>query len=183
MKRAIRWLVALALIAQTTAFAEGPAKDKPKPAAAENLLKAGLERAAKEDKRVFLKFARSGCIWCEMMDLFLNDEGVKPFIDKAFVLVTVDINENEGAASIRREALGLIHGGVPSYAFLDADRNVLTESAGIFGNLGFPESEEAIASFKEMLEDAQTKLAASEIESIIAGLRKVAAAGIAAILN
>lgn len=143
-----------------------PAIAEEKATTAEALLKQGLEQAKKEDKRVFVKFGAVWCGWCHKMDDFLNEAAMKPLFDKAFVIVRVDIEQNAGAEAILKEALGSAEGGVPSFAFLDADRKVLAKSTGTGENIGFPADAPSAKAFRAMLETAKTKLSAEEIKKI-----------------
>lgn len=159
-------VVVVALLFQAAVFAEdAPAGDAKGPTA-EAVLKEGLAKAAKEDKRVFLKFGAEWCGWCHKMDDFLAEEAMKPLFDKAFVIVRIDVEKNEGAEAILKEALGTAEGGIPSFAFLDAQRKVLAKSNGAGDNIGFPADKASAELFKKMIIDSKTKLTESEAKTI-----------------
>jgi thioredoxin-related protein len=140
-------------------------------ASAGDVLKNALATANTEGKLVFLVFGAEWCGWCHRLEDFLAEPAIKAIFDKAFVTARIDVDKNAGAKDLHTEALGVAECGVPSFAFLDAQRKVLAKSNGAGENIGYPASAEVeIPYFKEMLLQAKSKLDAKDIDTIIARL-------------
>jgi hypothetical protein len=146
------------------AFAGFLPADEPKakgPAAAD-LLSAGLERAKKEDKRVFLVFGSPTCGWCRVFEGYHANPDVSRVTGKHLVLVKVDIVENAGG-----EAMYKKYGtdrGVPAWVILAADATVLADSGDGKDNVGFPAEPNEITHYVKALKKACPKLEDGEVE-------------------
>jgi thiol-disulfide isomerase/thioredoxin len=58
-------------------------------------IKAALERAAYDHKRVLVKFGGNWCSWCyKLHDVFTHDPDVAPLLRSEYELVLVDVNSN-----------------------------------------------------------------------------------------
>src|ERR1700730_10298358 len=64
------------------------------PPSADNILKEAYQQAAKENKNVFIIFHASWCGWCHKMDSSMNDEKLKPFFDKNYIVVHLTVDES-----------------------------------------------------------------------------------------
>lgn len=99
------------------------------------IMKEAKAEAAKTDKNIFVIFHASWCIWCHRMDTAMNDETVKSFFDRNYVIrhLTVDESdnkkdlENPGAAALRTKYNGDKQ-GIPYWLILGKNGKLLTDS-------------------------------------------------------
>ena len=150
-----------------------------KPQSAEQVIKEAKKEAAKTDKNIFVIFHASWCVWCHRMDTAMNDDSIKSFFDKSFVIqhLTVDETkdkkdmENPGAAVL----LNHYHGdqqGIPYWFILDkkgkllADSRLHSEDGKVTGNnVGCPTQPDEVAYFIKVLKKT-TDLTDEQLEMI-----------------
>lgn len=102
---------------------------------AAEVMKEAKAEAAKTKKNIFVIFHASWCIWCHRMDTAMNDETVKSFFDKNYVIkhLTVDESdnkkdlENPGAAALRTKYNG-DQQGIPYWLIFDKNGKLLADS-------------------------------------------------------
>ena len=141
-----------------------------KPASADEVIQAAKAEAVKTDKNIFVIFHASWCIWCHRMDTAMNDESIKSFFDKNYVIrhITLDESddkkklENPGAAALRTK----YHGdqqGIPYWFILDEKGNLLADSrvhsddGKVTGNnVGCPAKAEEVNYFIKVLKKTST---------------------------
>lgn len=154
------------LLAVATLFSVSIACAQTAPTA-NSLLQAAYAKAAKENKKVFVKFSASWCVWCHKMDASIKDPAVSKFFDDhyVFVILTVDESaehknlENAGANEIRTKFNG--DGiGIPFWVVLDIKGNLLADSyirtaaqtaADKGANIGCPAQPREVTAFIEVL--------------------------------
>lgn len=139
-------------------------------AEAGKLRDAAYARAKQEGKLVFQHYGAPWCGWCHRLEEWMALPEVAPLLAKQFVDLKVDIDRNAGGDAMLDAMRGGKDGGIPWFAFVDADGKVLVTSDGEKGNTGFPGAPEEIAHFRTMLEKAATKLTKAEIDALIASL-------------
>jgi hypothetical protein len=131
-------------------------------------------QAAKEHKVLFVHFTASWCKWCHRMEGVLGSPTVKPIWDKAFIDVPVVVDESKDKISLEtprgnmlRSQLGGDKQGIPFFAFVDSDGNVLENSFMKPGeNMGCPALPPEIDAFMTKLKKATTKLSDSDLQVI-----------------
>jgi thiol-disulfide isomerase/thioredoxin len=148
------------------------AADQPTPPApsAGQLLKDGLARAGKEEKRVFLIFGSPTCGWCKYFAAYHADPEVSRLLDKHLVFVKVDIVE-----TLWGKELYLKYGterGVPAWTILAADRTVLADSGDGKNNVGFPAEPHEIDHYIKALQKACPKMTEEDIKLLTDRLKK-----------
>jgi len=157
-------LTALSVAFITKSYAQ-PAPP-PGPESAENILKAALKEAKKENKKVFIMFHASWCGWCHKMDNSINDPVCKDFFDKNFVIRHLVVQEsgekvnlnNPGAEEMQTKYHGKGQ-GIPFWLIFDKEGNLLSDSkihkegeAPEGGqNIGCPANEEEVTFFISLL--------------------------------
>ncbi len=145
-------------------FSFTKAQDVP---SADVVMKAAYAKAAKENKKVFVKFSASWCGWCHKMDASLKDPLVEKYFNDNYIFVVLIVDENEknknlenpGAAEFRKKLNG--DGvGIPFWAVLDAKKNILGDSymrtaeqtaTDKGSNIGCPAQEDEVQAFIEVL--------------------------------
>src|SRR3569623_1381118 len=123
------------LIVSLTFFLVSNIHAQTKVESADQIVKEAKAEASKTNKNNFLIFLASWCIWCHRMDSAMNDESIRNFFKKSYVIehLTIDESndkkylENPGAAAL----LTKYHGdrqGIPYWVILDKNGNFLADS-------------------------------------------------------
>jgi thioredoxin 1 len=125
-------IVKLLILAALLSLAAGTANSAdrtiyPDPGQARADLAAALKTAATTHRRILLDFGGNWCGDCQVLDLYFHDPHNKPILDANFVLVDINIG-NEDANLDLGEKYGIsIKKGVPALAVL-SERGVLLYS-------------------------------------------------------
>ena len=141
---------------------------------ADKIYQQALQTAKKEKKNVLLIFHASWCGWCKKMEKNLNNEQVKPLMDKNYVTTYLSVlergeniakYENPGGQDLMAK-LGGKDAGLPYWVILDGNGKVLDNSYNDkHENLGAPSAPEEIVALGEKLKKT-SKLNPTEIETI-----------------
>lgn len=116
-------------------------------------------KAAKENKKVLVIFHASWCVWCRKMDSSLNDETVKHFFHKNYIITHLTILEsnekknleNAGALAFNKK-WGGENQGIPFWVIMDKDGTILADSQIEPGkNVGCPATAEEVTYFIDAL--------------------------------
>ena len=135
---------------------------------ADKLMEEAKQKAASEDKNVFLMFSTTSCGWCKVLKAFLESDEIKPTFTKYFVPVQLmlgnDANTNPGA-TVYDQKYGPSQ-GVPFHAFLTPDGKEIVDSNenGTGGNIGYPAAPNEIAWFMSMVKKAAPKITSDELK-------------------
>jgi beta-lactamase regulating signal transducer with metallopeptidase domain len=135
----------------------------------QQLLRAALEQAKKENKRILLEETAPDCDPCEQLTRYLEQH--KSLLEKDYVLLKLDRRFPNGCSaftSLQHSA----EGGVPCIAILDAQGKTLVDSNSPEGNIGFPESRREISYFEWMLRATAQRLGDQDIATLIRALKK-----------
>lgn len=134
---------------------------------ASDILNAAYKTAAKEKKNVFVIFHASWCGWCHKMDTAMNDNSVKAFFNKNYVIEHLTVNEpdakkhleNPGAKELLQQFNGADQ-GIPFWVVLDPQGNMLANSRkkkegaaadDPGSNVGCPATQEEVDYFIQVL--------------------------------
>jgi len=100
----------------------------------------------------------------------MASKDVAPILAKEFVTLKLDWDRQPGARDLVKPSNGT-NPGLPWFAFLDGDGNVLIDSiAPVTGNVGFPAKDVEYAHFKTMLEKVKRHLTDGDIAKLIQSL-------------
>ena len=152
------WIALVTLVATSAA----PTADK--------LMEEAKQKAASEEKNVFLMFSTTGCAWCKVLKSFIEADEIKPIFTKHFVPVQLmlgnDTNTNPGA-TVYEQKYGPAR-GVPFHAFITPEGKEIVDSNenGDGGNIGYPFAPNEIAWFMAMLKKAAPKMSGEELSVI-----------------
>jgi hypothetical protein len=135
---------------------------------AEALLADALIKAKSEGKRVFVQHSGPRCGWCFVLSRFLDDH--HDLVNKEFVWVKLDGRMKNGETVINRVRTNS-DGGIPWFAFLDADGNEIINSEGPDGNIGYPGEPESQVHFEKMLRTSPRHLTDADIAEFTAALK------------
>ncbi len=123
---------------------------KPAQVDANKVFRAAQRAAAADEKLVFVRFSTPTCGWCKRLDAFLKTELAARVLAPRFVFVKID-EARMAKGSKLRSSLGSREGGVPWFAFTDAQGTPLTTSDSPEGNVGFPARPNEIEHFLQMI--------------------------------
>ena len=131
----------------------------------DEVLNEARAEATKANKNIFIIFHASWCVWCHRMDTAMNDQTIKSFFDKNYVIqhLTVDESkdkkslENPGASALRTK-YGGDQQGIPYWLILDKNGKLLADSRmhdengkASGNNVGCPTEPEEVNYFIEIL--------------------------------
>ncbi|HWE40234.1 MAG TPA: thioredoxin family protein [Isosphaeraceae bacterium] len=136
-------------------------------------LEKALAEAKSKGKMVFLHFGAPWCGWCHRLDDFLARPDVAEVVGRDFVMLKVDTDRDRGGSALWTR-FNPARGGIPWFAFLDADGKALTTSDGPRGNIGYPATPEEIAHFLKMLETTHKGITKEQIDALGDKLRAAA---------
>ncbi len=96
---------------------------------------------------------------------------VAPLLAKDLVMLKIDTDRMIGGQVIFQKYCPK-NDGIPWYAFLDTEgRTLVTSDLPGTGNIGFPTEEVDYAHVRTMLQKVARRLAAADIDALIASLR------------
>ncbi len=83
---------------------------------AQHVLKAGLSRAASEDKLVFLTFGAPWCGWCHKLGDWMAQPEIAAILDRDFVITRIDIDRMPHGKELLAQVNPKPDGGIPWFA-------------------------------------------------------------------
>jgi len=132
------------------------------------IIKQTCAEAKKENKKAFIIFHASWCIWCHKLDSSINDLSCKKYFDNNYVIAHITAFEVNEKAELNtpgaEQFLAMHHAkdqGIPVWYIFDADGNLLADSqlrtngAGLNAegsNVGCPSNGTEINYFISVLE-------------------------------
>lgn len=161
-----------------------------KPPSADKILAAAETQAKAEQKNILLVFGASWCPDCDVLDSFFNAAEAKPIFDKHFVIVHLNVFEENGENPGRNNPGGdkviMKYGGVspagvvslPYMVILDASGKLVTSShrpsqdKSKDKNIGFPDEPADVAWFVQMMKRGAPDLSDEEAERISSLLKQ-----------
>ncbi len=88
-------------------------------------IKAALEQAAKEKKRVLVEFGAIWCYDCHVLDHAFHSAGVEPLLGANFVVVHVDVGKYDKNMDLAKKYAVPLEKGVPALAVLASSGKLL----------------------------------------------------------
>jgi thiol:disulfide interchange protein len=109
-----------------------PYDEKATPAQIDRAINAALARAKKSNKRVILDLGGNWCVWCRELAAVMEQPEARPFIDRNFEVVPVNVSSAKGMTDRNNQVLKRFGipkvDGFPWLVILDADGKVLHSS-------------------------------------------------------
>ena len=138
-----------------------------------------MSEAAASHRNILVMFGASWCGNCRLFDRFLKDARMHPLMERSFVFV--DLNTGEHANDSKHAnipggqklqlALGGGEAGYPYLAMTDDHGKMLANSLrpagrGKFENTGYPDSQNEIGWFVEMLKKGAPGLSSEDLAQV-----------------
>jgi thioredoxin-related protein len=136
-----------------------------KPLQARELLASAMERAASQDKRIFLHFGAPWCGWCHQLEDFMALPEVASILSKDFIDLKIDTDRTVGGEEVLAEYCKQ-PGGIPWFVLLDSEGKALATSDKEQRNIGYPVEPQEIAHFMTMLKSASRQISPDELGKI-----------------
>jgi hypothetical protein len=155
--------------AKVLAFLE---KWKPEPLDANALFDEATARAKKNGKAVFVDFSTVWCGWCRHLDSYLHAESVANILEPNFEMLKIDQERMTNGEALRQRLSKGEGGGVPWFAFVDGNGEVIATSNGPNGNIGFPAEPSGQQHFMTMIDKAAPEITAEQRETLLTPLRE-----------
>jgi thiol:disulfide interchange protein len=126
--KTVKLLVLVALLSLSAGTANSADRPiYPDPGQARADLAVAIKNAAATHRRVLLDFGGNWCGDCEVLDLYFHDARNKPILDKNFVLVQINIGNEDANLDIAGKYGIDVKKGVPALAVL-SERGTLLYS-------------------------------------------------------
>lgn len=126
---------------------------------AQSIYNAALEKAQLANKSVFVVFTQDE-VWSHQLADFEADEDVARLLDKYFLLIHLRIDADPGAEQMYYERGS--DRGAPAYTIVDPHGEPLADSGDVGQNIGFPNNDEEVKRYLEMLKTACPKITDEE---------------------
>jgi thiol:disulfide interchange protein len=150
-------------------------KWRAEPLDAEKLLSAALARAGTEEKSVFLHLGAPWCGWCRRLEDFMARQEIATILAQDFIDLKIDVDRTTHGKQVAQRIRGSTKGGIPWFAILDGQGQVLATSDGPKGNVGFPVEPHEIGHFIGVLKKTARRMSAEQLGTIEKALEESAA--------
>jgi beta-lactamase regulating signal transducer with metallopeptidase domain len=124
--------------------------------------------AAKTNRRVWVRICQRYCSPCHLLNRWIDDH--RDLLEKEFVLLKIDDLRNRNGAELANEITAGKPYGVPYFAFYSKDQEMLMNSIGPTGNIGFMSGFESKRHFRAMLEQGVRNLTRDAVEQLVNSL-------------
>ncbi len=97
-------------------------------------------------------------------------EAVAEILEKDIIHQMIDIDRNIGGREMMDKFTEGLSGGNPWFVILEPDGSAVIDCVGPNGNIGFPVTDEEIATFGEIMKKAAINITDSDIEKLMKSL-------------
>jgi len=126
---------------------------------------AAFAEAKRSNRKVWVRISQRYCQPCHLLSKWLDDH--RALLERDYVLVKVDDVRDLGGGEIFQRLANNEVVGVPFFAIYDQDENLVVDSKGPLGNIGFPGSYEGRRHLETMLKRTRTSLSDEEISGLL----------------
>lgn len=138
---------------------------------ADTVLSAALAKAGESGRVVFVHFGAPWCGWCHRLEDWMAGKEVAAILAKDFVEVKIDTDRMNGGGEMLKRYRKSDGGGIPWFAFLNAEGETVATSDGPNGNVGCPWTDEEISAFGDILRKARLNLSDAAVDRLLQKLR------------
>jgi uncharacterized protein YyaL (SSP411 family) len=143
---------------------------KATPLDAEAVLKAAVERAAKEEKLLFVHLGAPWCGWCKKLETFFGRPEMAAIVATDYVDVKIDVDRMTNGKAVQARYRKSAEGGIPWFWFMNPAGEVLATSDGPGGNIGHPYKKEEVDHFLAMVEKTAKRMTVEQKAKLVAAL-------------
>lgn len=127
-----------------------------------------FQQAKEQNKLVWVRTSQRYCGPCFMLSRWIDDQ--REILEKDFILLKIDdVRDMNGQVIAERLTKGRWV-GVPFHAIFDANEELVMDSYGPLGNIGFMSGLEGKRHFKKMLDAACSRITPREIQVLLDAL-------------
>jgi hypothetical protein len=137
---------------------------------AEKLLAAALERARRQDKRVFIQETGTYCSWCRVLSRFIASN--RQIFDENYVMLEIDRDRFVHGDEVMKRYRSGDDRSIPWCAVLDAEAKMHANWNGPNGNIGFPNDAKGIDHFLQVLTKTAARLTPGQLQELRRALEK-----------
>jgi hypothetical protein len=130
-------------------------------------LAAAQDEAQRTDRKVWIVDSGARCGPCFRLARWIDDQHA--LLEKDYVILELMEGIDLHASEVT-DPLNPTQDGVPWFAVMDANGNILTTSDGPLGNVGMPSTHEEIQHLREMLSQTAQRLTAADIDHLAGSL-------------
>lgn len=144
---------------------------KPSVKDAEEKWNAAFAEAKRSNRKVWARISQRYCSPCFRLARWLDDH--RKLIEKDYVLLKVDNARDKNGIQVAKRIM--TEGkrlGIPFQAIFDAEGNLLIDSEGPLGNIGYPSSYESRRHLSNMLQQTRQRLTDDDIDHLSQSLKK-----------
>jgi thioredoxin-related protein len=131
---------------------------------ADMIIKAALDRAKQDSKRVLVRVGDPYCGWCKVLATFVHEHA--DVLSKDYVDVKIDTLRMTQGKELSERLKPKGCDGVPWMVILDASGAELANSIGPGGNIGCPSEPEEIEHFGKMLMGTRQNMTEEDIAAL-----------------
>jgi len=128
---------------------------------AEKIYNDALATAKQTNRAVEVLFLHPEVAWSQRIDEFHAASEVAAILSKYLVLVRIDLNETPGGLSMFYDRGG--DRGQPAFSIVDYKGMLLADSGGQEENVGFPNTDEEVGRYLEIMKTAIPKITDVEL--------------------
>jgi hypothetical protein len=135
---------------------------------AEKKWAAAFAEAKQSNRRVWARVSQRYCGPCFRLSRWLDDQ--HDLLEKDFVMVKIDDFHDLNGKQVAERLTHGKHHGVPFHAIFDPGGDLLIDSAGPLGNIGYPSDFEGKKQLRKMLLTTRHILTDAQIDQLIASI-------------
>ncbi|MEX2168729.1 MAG: thioredoxin family protein [Pirellulales bacterium] len=122
--------------------------------------------AKRSNRRVLARVSQRYCGPCFRLARWLDDE--HELLEKDYVMIKVDNFHDQNGADVALRITQGKHHGIPFFAIFDQDEELLINSAGPLGNIGYPGGDvESRNHLRKMLLKTRRNLSVAEVDQLV----------------
>ncbi len=139
---------------------------------ADEVLSDAMQRAQREDKRIFLHFGAPWCGWCHRLEDWMALMEINKILAEDFIPLKVDIDRMTNGKEVLGRYTGGKSTGIPFSVILDPDGAVVSALVDENGsNLGCPWTDKELEGFRAVLDKVCRNIDQKQRDELVASIR------------
>lgn len=129
---------------------------------------AAIAEAKESDRVVWAQYSQTTCLPCRKLSRWIDKH--REVLEKDFVFLLVDDVRQSGGTEVSQKITRGRDFGIPFVAILDAEGEVIIDSEGPLGNIGFPSTYEGATHLREMISRSGKRITEDELDVLVDSL-------------